>query len=73
MSVSLNWSNVADLALSLSRLTDGLTACSAMRCLQCNCFAYDLTRLCVLACFLASVKAAIQAVGAVLVWKVLTS
>ena len=49
MRVSLNCSNVAGLALSLSRFSDRLTACSAIRCPQCNCFAYDLTRLRLLA------------------------
>ena len=45
MRVSLKCSNVAGLALSLSRLSDPLTACSAIRCPQCNCFAYNLRRL----------------------------
>ena len=49
MRVSLNCSNVAGLALSLARFNDRLTACSAIRCPQCNCFAYDLTRLRLLA------------------------
>ena len=45
MRVSLNCSNVAGLALSLSRFSDRLTACSAITCPQCNCFADELTRL----------------------------
>ena len=49
MRVPLNCSNVAGLALSLSRLSDRLTSCSAIRCPQCNCFAYDLARLLLLA------------------------
>ena len=49
MRVSLNCSNVAGLALSLSQLSECLTACCAIWCPQCNCFAYDLTRLRLLA------------------------
>ena len=43
--VSFICSNVAGFAPSLFRLSDHMTACSVIRCPQCNCFANDLTRL----------------------------